>query len=96
MYKIKKYSYRQAKKLGLQIVPSSKKNKKIDVYKNGVLQSSIGAKNYLDYPSYMELEKRKKVVPGTAKKRQQNFRKRHKCRQAKKGSNNFFACKILW
>ena len=34
MYKIKKYSYDQAKKLNVSIKPSTNKNKKIDVYKN--------------------------------------------------------------
>ena len=33
-YRIKKYSYNQAKKLGVVIKPSTNKGKKIDVYKN--------------------------------------------------------------
>ena len=34
-YAITNYTYKQAKKLGLQVKPSTNKTKKIDVYKNG-------------------------------------------------------------
>ena len=34
MYKIKDYSYNQAKKLNVKIKPSKKGNSKIDVYDN--------------------------------------------------------------
>ena len=53
MYKIKKYSYDQAKKLGVEIRPSEFKNKKIDVYKDDVFICSIGDSRYLDFPSYL-------------------------------------------
>ena len=36
MYKIRKYSYDLAKKLGVEIRPSKFKNKKIDVYKDNI------------------------------------------------------------
>ena len=42
MYKITEYSKEQAEKLGVQIKPSVKKNKKIDVIKNGKVIASIG------------------------------------------------------
>ena len=41
-YKITKYSKEQAKKLGVVIKPSTRKNKKIDVFKDGNKISSIG------------------------------------------------------
>jgi hypothetical protein len=44
MYKIKKYSYDQAKKLKVDIRASKYKNKKIDVYKGDVFICSIGDK----------------------------------------------------
>ena len=42
MYNITDYSKRQAKKLNVEIKPSSKKNKKIDIIKNNKVIASIG------------------------------------------------------
>ena len=42
MYIIKKYSFDEAKKLGVEIKPSKIKNKKIDVFKGDVFICSIG------------------------------------------------------
>ena len=55
-YKIKRYSYNQAKKLNVSIYPSTKPNKKIDIYKDDVYITSIGAMGMSDYPSYLESE----------------------------------------
>ncbi len=52
MYEITNYSKDQAKKLGVQIKPSTSKNKKIDVFKNSEKVASIGAKGYKDFPTY--------------------------------------------
>jgi hypothetical protein len=55
MYDIKKYSFDQAKKLNVIIKPSTRKNKKIDVYdKTNNLIASIGDKKYKDYPTYLK------------------------------------------
>jgi hypothetical protein len=54
MYKIKDYSYKKAKELGVEIKPSKIKNKKIDVIKQGKIIASIGDKNYKDYPTYIQ------------------------------------------
>jgi hypothetical protein len=58
-YKIKRYSYNQAKKLNVSIYPSTKPNKKIDIYKDDVYITSIGAMGMSDYPSYVESEGKK-------------------------------------
>ena len=58
-YKIKRYSYNQAKKLDVSIYPSTKPNKKIDIYKDGIYITSIGAMGMSDYPSYVESEGKK-------------------------------------
>ena len=58
-YKIKRYSYNQAKKLDVSIYPSSKPTKKIDVYKDGIYITSIGFLGAMDYPSYVESEGKK-------------------------------------
>ena len=49
-YKITDYSYNQAKKLNVQIKPSTNKKKKIDVYKDNKKIASIGGIGYYDYP----------------------------------------------
>ena len=36
VYQIKPYSYEQAKKLNVEIKPSTRKDKKIDVYKDKI------------------------------------------------------------
>ena len=57
VYKITNYSYKKAEENDLNIVPSKKKNKKIDVYKNGEYIASIGDKRFYDYPTYILDEK---------------------------------------
>jgi len=56
-YVITDYSREQAKKLGVEIKPSKDPDKKIDVFRNGRKIATIGAKGYLDYPTYMKLKK---------------------------------------
>ena len=48
MYKITEYTLIQAKKHGFIIKSSSRKNKKLDVYKNGIFLGSIGNILYSD------------------------------------------------
>jgi hypothetical protein len=91
MYKIKKYSYNQAKKLNVIISPSKNKLKKIDVFDNrGVLLYSIGDIKYNDYPTYLEVDK------ALAKTRRKLYKIRHQADRKIKGSAGFFADKILW
>ena len=58
-YRIKEYTKRQAKKLGVQVKPSKVKGKKIDVFKNGKKVASVGAIGYNDYPTYMQKKGKK-------------------------------------
>ena len=53
MYQITEYSYKKAKELNLEIFPSKRKYKKIDVFKNGKYITSIGDIHYLDYPTFL-------------------------------------------
>lgn len=97
MYKISKYSFEQAKKLGVTIKPSSNQEKKIDVFnKKGEKIASIGAFGMGDYPTYMRLEKEGKVEKGTANKRRKLYKQRHETDRHTKGTNGFYADKILW
>ena len=91
MYKITKYSYDQAKKLGVEIKSSSNSKKKIDVFKKGVKIASIGARNYGDYPSYIQIEGKQ-----YAETRRRLYRLRHKGEEKVIGSNGFYAWYLLW
>ena len=91
MYKILDYSFNKAKELGVDIKPSTKKNKKIDVYKNGKYICSIGDSRYYDYPTYM-------VTKGNifANERRLLYRIRHDKEKNKIGTAGYYALNILW
>ena len=44
---------RNAKKIGVEIKPSTRKNKKLDVFRGGVKVASIGDTRYNHYHSYI-------------------------------------------
>jgi hypothetical protein len=91
MYNIKKYSYDQAKKLNIVIMPSKNKLKKIDVFNNkGELLHSIGDINYFDYPTYLLVDK------ALANNRRKLYKIRHEKDRKIKGSASFYADRILW
>ena len=104
-YKIKKYTLDQAKKYGVIVKPSKNPKKKLDVFKKvkekdgkEVLKKlvSVGAIGYYDYPTYMQLEKQKKVKPGTAEARRKNYKKRHAKDRKKPRTAGWYADKLLW
>lgn len=88
-YKITDYSKKQAKKLNVDIQPSTNKNKKIDVFKNDKKIASIGAIGYNDYPTYIETKGFKH-----ANERKKLYKQRHK--KDLNSKNGFYANKILW
>jgi hypothetical protein len=91
-YVIKPYSYKQAKKLGVKIEPSSNPKKKIDVFDwNKQFICSIGAKGYSDYPTYLA-EKGKKF----ADERRRLYKIRHTKDRTKEGSPGYYSDNILW
>lgn len=90
MYKITDYSKEQAKKLNVEIKPSTNKNKKIDVFKDNKKIASIGAIGYLDYPNYLKINK------DLANEKRKNYKARHEKDRKKKGTPGFYADKILW
>ena len=71
-YTITKYTYRQAKKMGVTVKPSTNKTKKIDVIKQGKKIASVGAYGMNDYPTYMKLKGNK-----YAKTRRRLYKMRH-------------------
>jgi len=90
MYQITNYSYQQAKKLGVEIKPSTRKNKKIDVFKNGDKVASIGQLGYGDYPNYLQQNKQ------IADQKRSAYKARHQKDRMKVGSAGYFADNILW
>ena len=82
---------RNAKKLGVEIKRSTRKNKKLDVFRKGVKIASIGDLRYNDFHSY----KRTKGIE-FAKKRQTLYRIRHAKNIKVVGSAGYFANALLW
>lgn len=90
-YKILPHTLKQAKQIGVDVKPSTKANKKIDVYKAGKLIASVGATGYKDYPTYLD-EKGKEY----ADERRRLYKIRHKKDIEKLWSNGWLADKLLW
>ena len=90
-YTITKYTYKQAKKLGLEVKPSTNKTKKIDIYKKGKKIASVGANGMNDYPTYMKLKGVK-----YAKTRRRLYKIRHDKDRHEKWTNGWLADKLLW
>lgn len=90
-YTITQYTKDQAKKLGVKVTLSSVKGKKIDVYKNGQKVASIGAIGYGDYPTYLKTKGKK-----FADERRKLYKIRHQSNRLKKGTNGYYADKLLW
>ena len=70
---------------------SQKKNKKIDVLKNGVRIATIGDSRYKDFPTYV-------IENGIefANNRKMLYYMRNKKNIEKINSNGFYAAKLLW
>ena len=90
-YKIQPYTYKQAKKLGVEVKESSNPKKKIDVYKNDRLVASVGAIGYADYPTYLELNGK-----AYAENRKRLYKIRHTKDKDVLGSPGYYADKLLW
>jgi hypothetical protein len=58
-YSISAYTKSKAKKIGVTVRPSTRKGKKIDVFKNGKKVASVGAKGYDDFTTYSRKNKSK-------------------------------------
>ena len=95
-YRITAYTQEQARRLGVTVKPSTVKGKKIDVFKNGKKLASVGAIGYNDYPTFMRLEREGKVPKGTAEFRRKAYKIRHQKDRTVRGSNGWYADKLLW
>tara|TARA_R110001592_G_scaffold90231_2_gene265425 strand:+ start:785 stop:1063 length:279 start_codon:yes stop_codon:yes gene_type:complete len=90
-YIITKYTREQAKKLGVVVKPSKTKGKKLDVFKNNIKIASVGAIGYSDYPTYIKSKGKE-----YANKRRKLYKQRHNQDRKVRGSNGFYADKLLW
>ena len=92
MYKILPYTAAQARRLNVMIRTSSRKGKKIDVFdKEGYYITSVGARGYLDYPTYKKL-----FGKTVADQRRKLYKARHEKDRKVKGSPGYFADQLLW
>lgn len=91
MYTITNYTRKQAKKIGVNVKPSTNKMKKIDVFKNNKKIASVGANGMNDFPTYM-----KKFGMNYAKSRRRLYKQRHEKDRHVKWSNGWLADKLLW
>jgi hypothetical protein len=90
-YSITSYTKRKAKQLGVKVVPSANRKKKIDVYRGGAKIASVGAIGYPDYPTYLKTHGK-----NIAETRRRQYKQRHSQNRNKVGSNGYFADKLLW
>ncbi len=75
---------RKARKIGYKVKASTRKGKKLDVFKDGKKVGSIGAQGYSDFIQHKD------------KKRRANYKARHGKYRNRVGTNSYFADKILW
>jgi hypothetical protein len=103
-YHITNYTYKQAKKIGVVVKPSTNRIKKIDVFikdknknrnknKNGTLKkiASVGAAGMNDFPTYIQ----KKGLT-FAKTRRRLYKIRHDKDRKTKWTRGWLADKLLW
>jgi hypothetical protein len=73
-----------AKKLGVEVKPSTVKNKKLDVFKGDKKVASIGDIRYSDYLQHGDDARKKR------------YKERHEKDRKVVGSAGYYADKILW
>ncbi len=90
-YNIKTYTKQKARELGVSVKPSTRKGKKIDVFKGGKKVASVGALGYKDYPTFKADEGK-----AFADKKRQAYKARHEKDRHRAGSPGYYADKLLW
>ena len=90
-YNITPYTYKQAKKLGVSVKPSTNKTKKIDVFRKNKKIASVGANGMNDFPTYIQKRGMK-----FAKTRRRLYKIRHESDRHVKNSNGYWSSNLLW
>ena len=96
IYIIQKQQRQNARRLGVVIVPSKDPDKKIAVFKDGILVANIGAKGMMDFYLYRKAERAGKFPRGYANERKRLYKIRHAANRRKFGTPSFYADQILW
>lgn len=91
MYHIQPYTKRQARKIGVTVLPSTNPKKKVDVFSDGEKVASIGAMGYKDYPSFLREDGK-----AVAEKHRTQYHIRHQKDSQKKGTPGYYAAMLLW
>jgi hypothetical protein len=73
-----------AKRIGVSVLPSTQKGKKLDVYKRGKKVASIGDSRYQDFLIHND------------KVKQKNYKARHNKYRHTVGTPSYYADQILW
>ena len=74
----------KAKQIGVTVKPSTRKHKKLDVYRNGQYQVSIGDLRYSDFNLHGDEDRRRR------------YKQRHEKHRHVKGTPSYYADRILW
>ena len=90
-YRIKQRTYRRARALGVTVKPSTRKGKKIDVFKKGKKVASVGAIGYGDYATFIQTRGK-----AYADKRRKAYKIRHEKDRKKVGTPGYYADQLLW
>ncbi len=90
-YILRDYTRRRAEDLGVDVRPSTKSNKKIDVLRDGKVIASVGARGMGDYPTYMATHDK-----SFAEERRRLYKKRHERYRTIKDTPSWWADQLLW
>lgn len=74
----------KAKRIGVEVKPSTRTHKKLDVYKDGERVASIGDDRYEDFNTHKDPERRRL------------YKIRHEKTRHVRGSPSWYSDKILW
>ena len=75
----------------MEVKPSHKPEKKIDVFREGHLIGSVGAKGMGDYPTFLREKGR-----DYAEERRSLYKARHQKDRTKRWSKGWLADRLLW
>ena len=90
-YVIRPYTKKKAKALGVDVRPSKKSDKKIDVIRDGTIIASVGARGMGDYPTYLETHDKE-----FAEERRRLYKRRHERYRSIKDTPSYWADQLLW
>jgi hypothetical protein len=79
--------------LGVSVKLSTNPHKKLDVYHNKTKKkiASIGASGYADYPTFMKM-----CGVRCARRKRRSYKRRHEKDRHRRGTNGYYADKLLW